>query len=757
MTERETPAEEKTEIFTPLDPEAPFWEDEAETDEDRTEIDITDPEVSTEAMPTPSPPKMEPAPVEPEPAPPKAEPPPTKTPPRVSDDAELEEIVFKQEPTRVTSTPELPPVQPRVLSKRRFQALQRFAEAVLPHGGNLEPSASEVGVAERVDASAARLDPAVKKRLDWLLTYWDWQSLFSRSLRRFSRVGPVAAGGAVERASHSRNPLKRTAFQFLKLLTVNQYAATPTIERAIGYTYSCITPDPPRDGAPLEVLSWPAIDGNRVEDCDAVVIGSGAGGSVVAKELAEAGLNVIVLEEGAYFTRADFGGAPWERLQRLYRANGTTIALGTPAIPLPMGRAVGGTTLVNSGTCFRTPDRVLERWGSTFGIDGIDPAAMKPYFDRVEKILHVKPVPDELLGPNARVFQRGVAKLGLHGAPIKRNIAGCRGCGVCAFGCPSDAKQATHISYLPRAQHAGATIYARCRARQIVVDGGRARGVVADLVDERGEPKATLTVRAKVVVIAAGAVHTPALLQANALANRSGQVGRNLRIHPAAGVGAFMEEDVFGWRGTLQPYYVDDWHSSHDLMIEVTSSVPSVGAGAFPGTGAFLKDVLGRYAKLASAGVFVSDTSSGRVRGRNGSEPIVTYKLNDIDTRKLVSGIVHLSEIFLAAGARQVFTGLPGRGIITTTAELEDMREMAVRPGAMKLSAFHPAGTARMGADPATTVVDAWGECHEVPGLFVADASVLPGCPTVNPQITIMGFATRTAAHMLERRTALLA
>ena len=145
-----------------------------------------------------------------------------------------------------------------------------------------------------------------------------------------------------------------------------------------------------------------------------------------------------------------------------------------------------------------------------------------------------------------------------------------------------------------------------------------------------------------------------------------------------------------------------------------------------------------------------------RVRGRADKEPVVTYRLNETDKRKLVRGMVHLAEIFFAAGARQVFLGLPGRGVVTTTAELEDVREEAVRAGALKLTAFHPVGTARMGADPSTAVVDGWGECHEVPGLFVTDAAALPGCPTVNPQITIMGFATRAANHMLERRDALL-
>jgi choline dehydrogenase-like flavoprotein len=656
----------------------------------------------------------------------------------------------EQEPDLSFPTPSPRPVTPRTLSKRRYAALAAFAEALIPRGGPIPHSASDVGVAERVDAALATFDPIVRKRFSRLIGLWDWLGLFSRYLRPFSRLSPQAQAASCDRASRSRSPVHRNTFTFLKLMCLNQWASTPPVEDAIGFTYACVTKDPPRDGEALEVLSWPTIDRDHTEEADAVVIGSGAGGAAIAKELAEAGLSVVVLEEGGYFTRKDFTGPPWERLQRFYRANGSTIALGVPTIPLPLGKAVGGTTLINSGTCFRTPDRVLEAWGSRFGIEGIDPESMRPFFDRVERIMHVKPVPEELLGENARVFRRGVQALGLHGEPIRRNIDGCRGCGVCAFGCPSDAKQATHISYLPRAQKHGTSIYVHTRADRIIVEDGRARGVVASLLDpSNGEPRARLTINAKVVVVAAGAIHSPALLQANAIGNRSGEVGRNLRIHPAAGIGAWMPEDVYSWRGTLQPFYVDDWHESHDLMIEVTSSVPGIGAGTMPGSGLFTKELLGQSAKLASAGVFVSDTSSGRVRRMGRGEPLVTYRLNKLDTRKLVRGMVHVAEIFFAAGAGAVYTGIPGKHFVRSLKDLEDVKEEAVRPGALRLTAFHPVGTARMGAEPSASVVGQWGECHDVAGLFVADGSVLPGCPTVNPQITIMAFATRTADHMV--------
>src|SRR5207244_11663994 len=189
-------------------------------------------------------------------------------------------------------------------------------------------------------------------------------------------------------------------------------------------------------------------------------------------------------------------------------------------------------------------------------------------------------------------------------------------------------------------------------------------------------------------------------------------------------------------------------HAPLGGMVEVTSSVPGVGAGTFPGMGLRLKEQLGAYPKLASAGLFVSDTSSGRVIRRAGKEPLITYKLNKHDTRRMVRGLAHTAEIFLAAGARAVLTGLPGLGPVSDKSQLDELKEEAVKPGSLKLTAFHPVGTARMGADPSSSVVGPYGEMHGVRNLFVADASVLPGCPAVNPQITIMAFATRTADHV---------
>ena len=232
----------------------------------------------------------------------------------------------------------------------------------------------------------------------------------------------------------------------------------------------------------------PFVDGATVaedvhEKADVVVVGSGAGGAVVARELAARGKDVLLLEEGGFFTGKDFTANPREMIDLLYRNRGLTGALGRPPIPIPLGRCVGGTTTINSGTCYRAPDYVLDEWAERHGVAGAREPELRPYFERVEAELGVRAVPDETYGRNSRLFERGAAALGYDGARIPRNERGCLGTGVCAIGCPQDAKQAMHVSYVPRAQAAGARLYTRCRVDRILLSGGRAIGVIGRFAD----------------------------------------------------------------------------------------------------------------------------------------------------------------------------------------------------------------------------------------------------------------------------------
>jgi len=645
------------------------------------------------------------------------------------------------------------------LGARRMGSLRALASAVIPRGGPFPLGADDVDAAGRLADYLSRFPARARRALLLLVAAWEYLPLLSRYRRPFSRLTQSERESFLRESEGSRLPPRRLAAFWLKTLCLMAFTSDPQVSQALGYTSAtggCLDEAPPAEGPRLEPIAYPEIHGRVDLKTDVCVVGSGAGGAVVARELAEGGLSVVVVEEGAYFTRRDFEGPPFERLLRLYRDGGLTAAVGRNIVPIPLGKAVGGTTVVNSGTCFRPPAHVLREWSSRWGIEGIDPESMQPILERVEETLSVRPVPDHLLGSNARVFERGVRALGYHGAPIERNIDGCRGCGVCAYGCPSDAKQAMHLSYLPRAEAAGARIYARCRVDRITVEGDRVVAVEADILErDTDRVRGRLRVRPKLVVLAAGALHTPLLLMANGLAGGSGQVGRNLSIHPAVGVSALFDEEVHGWRGTMQSYYVDDFAESDGLLFEVTSLLPGLAAAALPGMGAAVKENLARYGHLASVGLFVSDTSRGRVLrvpgGRGG--PLVVYNLNRQDAARLVRGIAIAAEVFLEAGAKAVFPGLRGAGPVASRQDLEQLRRgppLAGGPASLTPTGFHPMGTCRMGSDPASTVVDQYGRLHGLRNLFVADASVFPSCLGVNPQVTIMAVATRTAFHILE-------
>jgi choline dehydrogenase-like flavoprotein len=502
--------------------------------------------------------------------------------------------------------------------------------------------------------------------------------------------------------------------------------------------------------APLETIEWPDVGDGFSTRADVVVVGSGAGGAVVAATLAERGIDVIVVEEGPnVVAERDFSGAVFDRFQRLYRDNGTTLVLGRPPIPLPLGRAVGGTTVVNAGTCFRAPDRVLERWEREYGLTDVAGEGLDAHYEALEDALNVRPIPWELLGPNAMAAHRGAAALGMSGGPLLRNIGDCHGCGQCVFGCPTNAKQAMHISYLPRAAAHGARIFSRCRVERVLLEDGRAVGVTA-VVSDGSERRGTIEIGAEHVVVCAGAIHTPVLLQRSGVADPSGQTGRNLRVHPASGVSGVMDDEARYWQGTLQSYYIDQLFDSHELMFEATTAVPGVGAGSLPGIGVEAMDDLASFGRLATLGFYVSDTSKGRVRRMPWGEVVATYRMNELDARRFSTGVTTAAEILFAAGAKKVYPGVAGVDAITGMDELRSVKDNGVLPERLRLSAFHPMGTVRAGADPGRSVVDPWGRHHALANLWVADASTFPNCVGVNPQMTIMALAKRSAEMLAE-------
>ena len=474
--------------------------------------------------------------------------------------------------------------------------------------------------------------------------------------------------------------------------------------------------------------------------CKAVVVGSGAGGAVAGTVLAEAGVDTIIVEEGAHYKKEDHAKTDvFTGFINMYESGGSTIGLGRPPVAVSLGRAVGGTTAVNSSTCFRPPRAKVDAW------DGPDWATLEPVLDEVERRIHATVADEEILGGNWRVLKRGCDALGVEIRPLMHNILDCKGRGRCQFGCPEGAKQSTEVSFIPAAIEAGARLLASHRVDDVIVKEGRAVGVTGE------GPEGRFEVRAPTVVLAMGALRGPAFLLKHKLANASKRVGKGLQLHPACRVVALFDEIVDGHRGLSQGMYVDKW-AERGIMLEGIFIPPGFMVASLPGVGYEFKGLASLYRRLSAFGVMVNDTTAGRVLPGLWLSPFtILYQLSRADARSLRFGIARVAEIYLAAGARRVFTGFHPVPVVDGPEALARLESVPVKPVDMEIMAFHPVGTCPMGADSRTSVVDPSLETHDVRGLYIMDGSVIPDSLGVNPQVTIMALAMHAAKALAEK------
>ena len=493
----------------------------------------------------------------------------------------------------------------------------------------------------------------------------------------------------------------------------------------VGSRHEPSRPDPVLDVTPG--AEWP-----HESSCDVVVVGSGAGGAFAARALARAGLDTVIVEEGERWTAERIRAThPLDRFAQIYRDGGTTMALGRPAIPLPLGRAIGGTTVINSGTCYRPPAPVAAAWHERHGLALANPELLGPRVADVEATLGVAPAPMEVLGRNGELALEGAKALGWKAAPLRRNAPGCRGACQCAIGCPNNAKGGVHLNALPQAAEAGARIVSELSVTRVLSERGRATGVEARRADGT-----TVRISAPSVIVAAGAIGTPPLLRRSALGSHP-RLGRNLSIHPAIGITASFEERVVPWSGVMQSAGIEELHEREGILIEATSTPPGMGAVSAPGYGTHLQSRMAQAENTATLGAMIGDSPSGRVLGSRW--PLVSYRLAGEDGRRLVAAVGAMARVMLAAGAHEVELG-GGAPPVRGEAEIEPALA-AVDVRRLRLAGFHPTGSAAAGSDPGHHPVDPDGRLRGVDGVWVADGSILPSCPGVNPQISIMAVA----------------
>ena len=558
----------------------------------------------------------------------------------------------------------------------------------------------------------------------------------------------TAVEAQLQRWQGSRLALRRQLASVFCGAALNAHYSTPgpAWER-MGYPGPLgPAPDVPRRLEPLQP------DRDEALTCDVVVVGSGAGGGVVAAELARAGADVVVLEKGGYAAEADFHHREWESGRDLY-LYGLTLATTDLGCRIIAGSTLGGGPVVNYTTSFKTPGYVLAEWARVSGSDVFSSGELEASLDVVARRMGVT---SEESRPGSRdaLMEEGLRKLGWHVDALPRGVRSCAqddSCGWCGFGCRLGAKQGP--TWLEDAAASGARLVIRADARRVLVEGGRATGVEAAVAGGH-----RLRVRAKAVVVAAGAIETPALLLRSGL---GGQVGQHLRLHPGTAALGFFEQDTKAWTGTLQARYSTELRGSlgdYAPIFETVPVHPGNGAAVLPWlSAADHRALMDRYGKLSLCGVLSRDAAGGRVTiGKDGS-PRVAYQITASDEERIATAVAAAGQVLAAAGATEVMSlhSHPRRLRFRTDggdgawkAWAEATRRAGYRDGQVTFLSYHQMGSCRLGTDPARSAVNPDHETHEVKRLYVADSSVFPTASGVNPMLSVMGLAHRAAGRI---------
>ena len=492
------------------------------------------------------------------------------------------------------------------------------------------------------------------------------------------------------------------------------------------------------------------INGPVRESADVCIIGSGCGGGASAKVLAEAGRKVIVLEEGGHYTAKDFDSTEETAYQNLYqqRAGQATDNLGVTVL---QGKCVGGSSTVNWTTTLRTPEFVLEAWMRDYGVEGLSPAQLDPYFSRVESYLNVHQEPEENHNPNNRIILDGARKLGYRAVAVGRNTKDCLKAGACGLGCPYDAKKSVDMTYIPDAVKAGATVFANLRANAISVSG-RTKHVGGVVYDQKtGRPKTDFLIEAPVVIVSGSAINSPVLLLKSGLANSSGAVGKNLTFHLTSAVLGLYDRIMYGAGGIPQSAMCDEFLNKNGdgggFWLEAVPIYPALAGLALPGFGSWHREMMHLYPHIGATIVLVKEIDSrGEVSVNDHGRASISYTLGSRDLEYLKQALATAARVQFAAGAKKVMTL---HVTATEFAQPSDIdRKLAGADWSMNdlaLFSAHPLGTCRMGANPKTSVLDSHCQTHDIKGLFVIDGSFTPTSLGVNPQLTILAIAEKSA------------
>jgi choline dehydrogenase-like flavoprotein len=640
------------------------------------------------------------------------------------------------------------------LSSRQLRALESICDTFAPPAAGW-PSASLLGVPSAL-AAALDFNPrsAEKKQFLRLLDIWDSQ------LHSLAAIGRLASFSSLPQEARTRVLLswadsslgwRRGAFQALRKAVGFLYVMSPGPNgssnpawKKFGY------PGPLRLQKATTPRPLSVIVPERASEfsCEVCVIGSGAGGGTAAAVLATAGKDVIVLEAGGYFDDADFNGAELAGFQNLY-AEGGFSSTANQSVGFLAGECLGGGTVVNYTTSFRTPDDVRAEW-SAAGVPWFTSDEYTRSLDAVCSRLHVN-LDHNRISLREQVLDRGLRVLGWHVDAMPRNVIGCdQGivCGYCGYGCALGAKQSAAKTWLVDAQRHGARLIVQTRAQRIRIEAGAATGVEARTKEGR-----LLDIRCKAVVVACGAIHTPALLLRSGLRNE--HIGRHLHLHPVSNVCGVFPEEIRPWEGTMQAIYSDEHRfltGNYGVKYETTALQPSIAVAVLPWRDSVhYRSLLEKLPHISAIGVLLRDRDGGRVAIDPEGHPVSRYALSAFDRAHFRQGFINAARILEAAGATQIFSPhakwssyAPSRGgsLASFTAAMDSA---GWDSGRLALFSFHMQGTARLGGSPKVSATNPAGETWEARNLYVMDGSSFPSASGVNPMISIEAIAHHNA------------
>jgi choline dehydrogenase-like flavoprotein len=566
---------------------------------------------------------------------------------------------------------------------------------------------------------------------------------------------PVEARTQIVHGFRQADPEAKLGLQQLKGLTLLFFYALPD-EQGRNPSWELLGYPGPISAPPAQpkTITVAEVGGESATlTADVCVVGSGAGGSVIAAQCAAAGKDVLVLEMGQYNNEADFKQLELPGYLELYYGGGLA-ASETGSIGILAGQTLGGGTVVNYMNCVRTPEHVLAEW-EEHGLEGVRQLA-----DRMEVVLDRLGANTEMTTQNGihQRMLRACDELGYEHRPIVRNASrddDAAFCGYCSFGCQQGCKRSAMKTWLQDASDLGARALPGCHADRILTADGRATGVEATVTHADGTTTA-VTVEAPTVVVACGSVESPALLLRSGIGGPA--AGKNLRLHPAYLVMGVYDEPVEGWNGQIQSALSDHFFDLEDgcgFLLEATSVQPGLLSASLPwADGAQHKQLMQTLKWQAPFITVARDHGSGEVVLDEHGRAVVRWGLDDeVDARLARRANVELARMHHAAGAEQIFT-LHTTPVMWSRGEdidayLGTVESASYEPNDIACFTAHQMGSCRMGSDPATSVADGTGQLHDTQGVWIGDGSAFPTAPGVNPMVTIMSLAHRTAEAIL--------